>query len=111
MLENNSTSGVPGGSGAASPSGASNEPAPSLQAGFGVSSRHFKKAVDRNRIKRLTRCPGEIRFVPLEYTDVELRIPNVEKARSLLGFEAQVELDEGLARTIAWYRARLGTPA
>ncbi|HEY8970459.1 MAG TPA: ribonuclease P protein component [Puia sp.] len=27
----------------------------SLQAGFGVSSRHFKKAVDRNRIKRLTR--------------------------------------------------------
>ena len=55
MLENNSTSGVPGGSGATSQSGLSNEPAPSLQAGFGVSSRHFKKAVDRNRIKRLTR--------------------------------------------------------
>jgi ribonuclease P protein component len=27
----------------------------SLQAGFGASSRHFKKAVDRNRIKRLSR--------------------------------------------------------
>ena len=27
----------------------------SLQAGFGASSRNFKKAVDRNRIKRLTR--------------------------------------------------------
>ena len=26
-----------------------------LQAGFGVSSRHFKKATDRNRIKRLMR--------------------------------------------------------
>ena len=26
-----------------------------LQAGFGASSRHFKKAVDRNRIKRLGR--------------------------------------------------------
>lgn len=26
-----------------------------LQAGFGVSSRHFKRAVDRNRIKRLSR--------------------------------------------------------
>src|SRR6478735_362046 len=38
------------------------------------------------RIKRLTGCPGEIRFVPLHYTDVELRIPNVDKARSLLGF-------------------------
>ena len=31
-----------------------------------------------------------------------------QKARSLLGFEARVELDEGLERTIAWYRARLG---
>jgi UDP-glucose 4-epimerase len=63
------------------------------------------------RIKRLTGCPGEIRFVPLDYTDVELRIPNVEKARALLGFEARVELDEGLERTIAWYRARLGAAA
>jgi UDP-glucose 4-epimerase len=58
------------------------------------------------RIKRLTGCPGEIVFQPLHYTDVELRIPNVDKARELLGFEAQVELDEGLERTIAWYRSR-----
>jgi len=56
------------------------------------------------RIKRLTACPGELVFQPLHYTDVELRIPNVEKARELLGFAAQVELDEGLERTIAWYR-------
>ena len=63
------------------------------------------------RIKRLTGCPGEIRFAPLDYADVELRIPNIEKARELLGFEARVELDEGLERTIAWYRARLGAPA
>ena len=63
------------------------------------------------RIKRLTGCPGEIRFVPLRYTDVELRIPNVAKAQTLLGFEAAIELDEGLERTIAWYRARLGAAA
>jgi UDP-glucose 4-epimerase len=56
------------------------------------------------RIKRLTACPGELVFQPLHYTDVELRIPNVEKARELLGFAAQVELDDGLERTIAWYR-------
>lgn len=28
---------------------------PSLQAGFTVGTKHFKKAVDRNRIKRLLR--------------------------------------------------------
>jgi len=58
------------------------------------------------RIKRLTGCPGEITFAPLEYVDVELRIPNVEKAREDIGFDARVELDDGLERTIAWYRVR-----
>jgi len=58
------------------------------------------------RIKRLTGCPGEIVFQPLHYADVEVRSPNVRQARELLGFEAKVDLDEGLERTIAWYRAR-----
>jgi len=58
------------------------------------------------RVKRLTGCPGEIVFAPLEYVDVELRIPNVEKAREAIGFDAVVELDDGLERTIAWYRSR-----
>ncbi len=56
------------------------------------------------RIKRLTGLESELLFQPLHYLDVELRIPNVDKARDLLGFEAKVELDEGLERTIAWYR-------
>src|SRR5437588_905155 len=58
------------------------------------------------RIKRLTGSDSEIVFQPLHYTDVEIRIPNVDKARRLLGFEAKVDLDEGLARTIAGYRER-----
>src|SRR3954466_8241014 len=37
------------------------------------------------RIKRLTDAPGEIVFAPLGYVDVELRIPNVQKARERLG--------------------------
>ena len=59
-----------------------------------------------HRVKRLTEAPGEIVFQPLHYTDVEIRIPNVDKARELLDFEATVDLDDGLARTIAWYRQR-----
>jgi UDP-glucose 4-epimerase len=58
------------------------------------------------RVQRLTGCPGEIVFAPLGYVDVELRIPNVEKARERIGWEPRVELDDGLARTIAWYRER-----
>jgi UDP-glucose 4-epimerase len=58
-------------------------------------------------VKRITGCPGEIVFRPLTYTDVELRIPNVDKARRLLGFESRVDLDEGLERTVAWYRQTL----
>jgi UDP-glucose 4-epimerase len=63
------------------------------------------------RIRRITGCPGEIVFQPLHYTDVDLRIPNVDKARTLLGFEARVELDEGLERTVAWYRQRAAVSA
>jgi UDP-glucose 4-epimerase len=63
------------------------------------------------RIKTLSGCPGEIVFQPLHYLDVELRIPNVDKARTLLGFESKVELDEGLERTIAWYREKALTSA
>ena len=59
-----------------------------------------------SRIKRLVGAPGELVFRPLHYLDVELRIPNVEKARELLGWEPRVELDDGLARTIVWYRER-----
>jgi UDP-glucose 4-epimerase len=61
-------------------------------------------------IKRLTGCSGEIVFQPLHYADVEIRSPNVRQARELLGFEAQVDLEEGLERTIAWYRMRNPVP-
>jgi nucleoside-diphosphate-sugar epimerase len=59
-----------------------------------------------SRIKRLAESESEIVFRPLHYTDVEMRIPNVDKAQKLLEWEPRVDLDEGLARTIAWYRER-----
>lgn len=37
---------------------------------------------------------------------MELRIPDVRKAERLLTFRAQVDLEDGLERTIEWYRRR-----
>jgi UDP-glucose 4-epimerase len=55
--------------------------------------------------------PLRTTFVPYEqlpgkYQDVRLRIPDPAKARELIGFDASVTLEEGLARTVAWHRAR-----
>lgn len=36
--------------------------------------------------------------------DVEVRIPAVKKARELLGFEAKVDLEDGILRTADYYR-------
>ena len=62
------------------------------------------------QIRDLMGSEAEIKFRPLHYTDVEMRIPNVDKARNLLDWEAKVDLDEGLSRTIAWYRERQPAP-
>jgi len=54
---------------------------------------------------------ANIEFVPYEsfsakgYQDVMRRVPDVSHCKRLLGVEARVPLDEGLARTIAWQRA------
>ncbi len=58
-------------------------------------------------IVELAGSRSEIRFVPWNFPDVELRIPNIGKARRLLGFEPKVDLEDGLARTIEWYREQL----
>ncbi len=57
-------------------------------------------------VLRLTGSRSRLTFVDWPHTDVELRIPNIDKARRLLGFEPRVDLEEGLQRTIAWYRDR-----
>src|SRR5688572_14671564 len=55
-------------------------------------------------IVRLSSSRSHIQFVPWPNADVEIRVPAVDKARDLLGFQAVVDLEEGLLRTIQWYR-------
>ena len=44
----------------------------------------------------------------LDRAEVAGRIPNIEKAKSVLGYEPQVDLEEGLGHTLAWYRETMG---
>lgn len=39
--------------------------------------------------------------------DIELRIPETQKAYKLLGFKARVDLEEGIKRTAEWYKRNM----
>ena len=55
-------------------------------------------------VVRVLGSKSDITFTRKDYADVELRIPSVEKARRLIGFEAKVDLEEGIRRTADYYR-------
>jgi dTDP-glucose 4,6-dehydratase len=43
--------------------------------------------------------------------DPRVRQPDITRARTLLGWEPRVDVDEGLGKTIDWFRTALGGPA
>jgi UDP-glucose 4-epimerase len=57
-----------------------------------------------NAVARVLNSKSPITFTNKDYADVELRIPAVRKARELLGFEAKIDLEEGIRRTADYYR-------
>ena len=58
-------------------------------------------------VVRVLNSKSPITFARKDYVDVELRVPSVIKARQLLGFDARVDLDEGIARTAEFYRSQM----
>jgi UDP-glucose 4-epimerase len=52
-----------------------------------------------------------LEHLPTFEVDVKRRWPSVEKARRLLGWEAQIPLEDGIAATVAWLRERDGSLA
>jgi nucleoside-diphosphate-sugar epimerase len=45
---------------------------------------------------------------PLPPDDPKVRQPDITRARTLLGWEPKVSLEEGLPRTLAYFRGKLG---
>lgn len=59
------------------------------------------------RINTLTDNKAGIIFTNRPVDDPSRRNPDITKARTLLGWEPQVALDDGLRETIAYFRARM----
>ncbi len=59
------------------------------------------------RIIRLCDSPSALVFEARREDDPERRRPNIEKARTQLGWEPRVTPDDGLTRTIAWFRSEM----
>lgn len=55
-------------------------------------------------IVSLCNSKSNIVFKRLDFTDIDVRMPDTSKARDVLGFVPKVELEEGLSRTIAWVK-------
>jgi nucleoside-diphosphate-sugar epimerase len=58
-------------------------------------------------VRRLVGSDVPILFVPLPQDDPRLRRPDVSMALSALGWRPAVGLEDGLLRTIEWFRKRL----
>jgi dTDP-glucose 4,6-dehydratase len=59
------------------------------------------------RIIKLTGSQSPIVYKPLPEDDPQVRQPDITKARQILKWEPKVELEEGLAKTIDYFRSRL----
>jgi dTDP-glucose 4,6-dehydratase len=55
-------------------------------------------------VLKLTGSSSQLKNEPLPVDDPKVRRPDISKARNLLGWEPKVSLEDGLARTIAYFR-------
>lgn len=62
-------------------------------------------------VKNIAGSQSEIVNVPKHHADVELRMPSIDKAKQILGYNPQYDLESGLKKTIDWYRGRLNDKA
>jgi dTDP-glucose 4,6-dehydratase len=60
-----------------------------------------------HEILRLTGSKSRLVYKPLPEDDPKVRQPDITRARTLLGWEPKVPLEEGLKKTLAYFRERV----
>jgi UDP-glucose 4-epimerase len=78
---------------------------------FNIGSNDEKTVLELAQlIRQLTNSTSEIIHIPYEaafgptFEETRRRVPDVTRARDVLGFQAQTSFEEGLRRTLAWFR-------
>lgn len=75
---------------------------------FNVGSDKEVKIIDLAKtIIRLTNSCSKIKFLPPRPDDPPRRAADITKAKKILGWEPKVNLEEGLKRTIEWFKVRI----
>lgn len=57
-------------------------------------------------LKKLTGYPGEVKYGPERAGDVKHSLADLARAEKHLGYKPQVNFEDGLQRTIDWYRSQ-----
>jgi len=57
------------------------------------------------KIVALCSSKSKISFKPLNFMDIDIRVPNVQKIKEVLGITPEIDLDSGLSETIDWVKA------
>jgi dTDP-glucose 4,6-dehydratase len=80
----------------------------SYQEPVNVGNPHELTIMDFARaVQRLVGSSVPILQRPLPEDDPKVRRPDISRAREILGWEPRIPFDEGMSRTIAWFRERV----
>jgi UDP-glucuronate decarboxylase len=60
------------------------------------------------KVLELTNSKSELIFLPLPEDDPQQRLPDISLARAALGWEPHIGLEDGLSRTVAYFRGLIG---
>jgi len=63
-----------------------------------------------DEIIRITGTKSKIEYKPLPVDDPKVRQPDITRAKEVLGWEPRVDFEEGIKKTIEYFRETLASP-